>query len=134
MEKAFVEHVSWSSILHRPYFVYADQELFDKIAHDMYFGITIAAPGFYGPQGRFLRLKPMDIKLNEKLQSFRFKDLRITNFEMESSALYGLSKLLGHKALAICNVIANRFRGEFSADYHKAIKNTIEIVLDRLSN
>jgi len=134
MEKAFVEHVSWSSILHRPYFVYADQELFDKIAHDMYFGITIAAPGFYGPQGRFLRLKPMDIKLNEKLQSFRFKDLRITNFEMESSALYGLSKLLGHKALAICNVIANRFRGEFSAHYHKAIKNTIEIVLDRLSN
>ncbi len=133
MEEAFIKFISWSPLLHRPYFVHADQQLFDKVAHDMFYGITIAAPGFYGPQGRYLRLEPMDPHLNEKLQKFEYNGLRITNYEMESSALYGLSKLLGHKALALCNVIANRFRGEFSADYHAAIKKTIKTVLDRLT-
>ncbi len=133
MEQAFVKFVSWSPLLHRPYFVHADEELFNRVAHDMHYGITIAAPGFYGPQGRYLRLEPMDPHLNEKLQKFQYNGLRITNYEMESSALYGLSKLLGHRALAICNVIANRFRGEFSPDYHAAIKRTIQTVLDRLT-
>ncbi len=134
MEEKFIEFIGWPDVLHRPYFVHSSDQLFDMIAHDMHYGITIAAPGFYGPQGRYLRLQPLVPDLNERLRQFEYNGLRITNYEMESSALYGLSRLLGHNALALCNVIANRFRKEFSPDYKKAIKNTIQKVLDRLTS
>ncbi len=133
MEDAFVNFVNWSPLLHRPYFIPGSDQLFNKVAFDMKYGITISAPGFYGPQGRYLRLKPWDLEINDKLSKFEYNGLRITNFEMESSAVYGLSKLLGHNALTICNIIANRMRGEFSKDYKAGVRKTVEIVLDRLS-
>ena len=133
MEQKFVDFVNWSPKLHRPYFVPGSDELFNKVAFDMAYGITISAPGFYGPQGRYLRLKPWDLEMNDKLSAFEYNGLKITNFEMESSAVYGLGKLLGHNALTICNIIANRMRREFSKDYKKGVRKTVELVLDRLS-
>ncbi len=134
MEDKFMEFVGWSPNLHRPYFVPASDELFNKVAFDMEYGITIAAPGFYGPQGRYLRLKPWDLEMNDKLSKFEYNGLKITNFEMESSAIYGLGKLMGHNTLAICNIIANRMRREFSKDYKAGVKKTVQLVLDRLAN
>jgi len=97
-------------------------------------GITISSPGFYGPQGRRLRLEPFDSELNDHLTSFRFRGERITNDEMESSAIYGLSKLLNHKALTICVVIGNRVTGEFLNDYKPVIRSLAQQVLDVLSS
>jgi uridine phosphorylase len=131
MEQPFMEHTKWNPLLHRPYFVDSSDKLFNTIAKDLTHGITISAPGFYGPQGRQLRLKTADPKLNEKLQNFKYNNLRITNYEMECSAIYGLSKLLGHNALTICNIIANRFKKDYSSDYKTKIKETIKLVLDR---
>ncbi len=133
MEEKFMDFVNWSPKLHRPYFIPASDELFNKVAFDMAYGITISAPGFYGPQGRYLRLKPWDLEMNDKLSQFEYNGLKITNFEMESSAVYGLGKLLGHNSLTICNIIANRMRREFSKDYKKGVRKTVELVLDRLS-
>ncbi len=133
MEQKFVDFVNWSPRLHRPYFIPGSDELFNKVAFDMAYGITISAPGFYGPQGRYLRLKPWDLEMNDKLSKFEYNGLKITNFEMESSAVYGLGRLLGHNALTICNIIANRMRREFSKDYKKGVRKTVELVLDRLS-
>ncbi|HON17868.1 MAG TPA: nucleoside phosphorylase [Salinivirgaceae bacterium] len=132
LEEAFVSHVRYSSILARPYFIDASQMLLEKIAFDMIQGITISAPGFYGPQGRVLRLPILDSQINDKIETFAFENKRITNYEMECSAIYGLSALLGHNALTICNIIANRRRGEFSSDYKPHIKKTIQTVLDRI--
>ncbi len=132
-EENFMKFVNWSPKLHRPYFIPGSDELFNKVAFDMRYGITISAPGFYGPQGRYLRLKPWDLEINDKLSAFEYNGLKITNFEMESSAVYGLSKLLGHNALTVCNIIANRMRREFSKDYKKGVRRTVEIVLDRLA-
>ncbi len=133
MEDKFVDFVNWNPKLHRPYFIPGSDELFNKVAFDMRYGITISAPGFYGPQGRYLRLKPWDTEISDKLSQFDYNGLKITNFEMESSAVYGLGKLLGHNALTICNIIANRMRREFSKDYKKGVRQTVEIVLDRLA-
>lgn len=132
-EKAFLEHTNWNTKLATPYFVDASQTLLQKVAFDMVKGYTISAPGFYGPQGRVLRLPLVDDQLNEKISAFRFNDLKINNFEMESSAIYGLSKLLGHEALTICNIIANRIRKEYSPDYKKAVEKLVLKVLNRLS-
>jgi uridine phosphorylase len=95
-------------------------------------GLTISAPGFYGPQGRVLRLPLVDEHLNEKISAFRYNDLRINNFEMESSAIYGLAKLLGHEALTICVIIANRIRKEYSKNYKKSVDKLIVEVLNRI--
>lgn len=131
LEKAFIEHTDWNKNLHRPYFVKSSEKLFKTIGKDFVAGITISAPGFYGPQGRELRLKTADPKLNEKLQKFTYNQDRITNFEMECSAIYGLSKLLGHNALTVCSIIANRFKKEYSADYKVGVKKLVEEVLNR---
>jgi len=131
MEKPFMEFVQWNPLLHTPYFIKSSDKLFNTIAKGMTSGITISAPGFYGPQGRQLRLKTADPELNNKLRQFKFNELRITNFEMECTAIYGLSALLGHNALTICNIIANRYKKEYSSDYKTEIKKTIKIVLDR---
>jgi uridine phosphorylase len=95
-------------------------------------GITISAPGFYGPQGRKLRLQTADPDLNEKLRVFEFNGNRITNFEMECTAIYGLSKLLGHNALTVCNIIANRYKKQYSSDYKIAVKKLVSQILERI--
>jgi uridine phosphorylase len=134
MEHAFTESVNWNEKLAKPYFVPASETLLAKIAKDdMRHGLTISAPGFYAPQGRQLRLKTTDPELNDKISSFRFGDKKITNFEMESSAIYGLSKLLGHNALTVCNIIANRIRKEYSADYKISMEKLIVKILDRIA-
>ncbi len=129
----FKQHTNWHEDLAYPYIVNSSENLLNRVAFDMVKGFTISAPGFYGPQGRILRLPLKDNKLNEKVASFSYNNLRINNFEMECSAIYGLSKLLGHNALTVCNIIANRIRKEYSGDYKKSMASLIEKVLDRLS-
>ena len=133
LEEAFKKHMNWSSLLSAPYVIDGDKELVDRIAgEDMVRGITIACGGFFGPQGRELRIPLADPHQNEKVESFVYGDLRITNFEMESSALAGLSALMGHKAMTCCMVIANRVAKEANANYKNSIDNLIIEVLDRI--
>ena len=131
-EDAFQKHVNWSPFHCSPYVVSADEELGDRIGHDMIRGVTISAIGFYGPQGRHVRLPLADPDLNAKIESFRFGEYCITNYEMESSAIAGLSKLMGHKAMTVCAIIANRVALESNANYQGSTEELIRIVLDRL--
>ena len=133
LEEAFKAHMNWNPQLGAPYVIDANAELIDRIAaNDMVHGITIACGGFFGPQGRELRIPLADPKQNEKVESFVYQGLHITNFEMESSALAGLSALLGHKAMTCCMVIANRLAKEVNANYKNSINGLIELVLDRI--
>ena len=133
LEEAFKAHMNWSPLLAAPYVIDANAELIDRIAaNDMVRGITIACGGFFGPQGRELRIPLADPKQNEKVESFVYQGLHITNFEMESSALAGLSALLGHKAMTCCMVIANRLAKEVNSNYKNSINGLIELVLDRI--
>lgn len=132
IETAFCNHVGWNRRLPAPYVVSADTELVERIGHDMVKGITIAAPGFYGPQGRYVRARPADIDLNSKIQSFRYNEWQITNFEMESSALAGMSALLGHKAMTVCAIIAGRVSHNMNTEYKGSIEGLIKIVLERI--
>lgn len=133
LEEAFKAHMNWSPLLAAPYVIDANAELIDRIAaNDMVHGITIACGGFFGPQGRELRIPLADPKQNEKVESFVYQGLHITNFEMESSALAGLSALLGHKAMTCCMVIANRLAKEVNSNYKNSINGLIELVLDRI--
>ena len=133
LEEAFKKHMNCSPLLSAPYVIDGDKELVDRIAgEDMVRGITIACGGFFGPQGRELRIPLADPHQNEKVESFVYGDLRITNFEMESSALAGLSALMGHKAMTCCMVIANRVAKEANANYKNSIDNLIIEVLDRI--
>ena len=104
----------------------------NKIAFDLRKGYTISASGFYGPQGRVLRLPIADSLINDKISNFNFLNQKITNYEMECSAIYGLSKLLGHNALTICAIIANRMTKQFSKDINSTIKDLIKITLERI--
>lgn len=132
-EKAFKAHMNWNPQLCDPYTVDADKELLDRIAQDdMVRGVTIACGGFFGPQGRELRIPLADPKQNEKVENFIYDGLHITNFEMESSAVAGLSKLMGHKALTCCLVIANRRVKEANTGYKNTIDQLIVKVLDRI--
>lgn len=133
IERAFVEHTVWNPLLTAPYFVDADKGLFELFSDVTREGITIAAPGFYAPQGRWVRLKPQDIHLNEKIESFRYGDRRITNFEMESSALAGLAALMGHKAGTVCTIIAQRIAQDACTDYKPFVREMIEDALDKLA-
>lgn len=133
MEQAFMEHLNWNHQLTKPYFVKSSDALLEKVGFDMRQGLTISAPGFYGPQGRVLRLPIQDMDINEKITAFNYKDMKITNYEMECSAIYGLSKLLNHNAVTVCNIIANRIREEYSQDYKKSVKELVLTVLERLS-
>lgn len=133
-EQKLIDATGWSSRLTNPYVVDASDELFNLLYDkNVYKGVTISAPGFYGPQGRVLRLSLKDSEINDKLSDFRYGDERITNYEMECSAIYGLSKLMGHKAATVCAIIANRKAGAYSKDYKPVIKSLIQYVLDRLS-
>lgn len=131
-EKAFVEHTKYPHQCAAPYVVDANPELVARIGQaDMVMGITISANGFYGPQGRELRLPLADPKLNEKIESFDFHGRKVTNYEMESSALAGLSLLLGHKAMTVCSIIANRVALNTNTSYKNSINDLIVKVLDR---
>ena len=133
LEKAFTAHTSWLPQLPAPYVAVADPQLINRIAgDDMVRGITCACGGFYGPQGRRLRIPLADPELNSKIESFEYQGLRITNFEMESSALAGLSSLLGHKAMTCCMVLANRRAHQMNTNYKNDINTLILTVLDRI--
>ena len=132
-EKAFTEHMNWNSQLGAPYVIDADHELTDRIAQtDMERGVTVACGGFYGPQGRELRIPLADPTQNQKLVDFEYDGWKITNFEMESSALAGLCRLLGHHATTCCLVAANRLIKEANPNYKITIDNLIKTVLDRI--
>ena len=131
-EEAFQREVGWSPYHCSPYVVSADEELVDRIGYDMIRGVTISAIGFYGPQGRHVRLPLADPNLNAKIESFRFGEHSITNYEMESSAIAGLGKLMGHKAMTVCAIIANRVALKSNADYKGSIEDLLQIVLDRI--
>ena len=131
-EEAFQKHVNWSPYHCLPYVVSADEELVDRIAHDMIRGVTISAIGFYGPQGRYVRLPLADPELNAKIESFRYGNYSITNYEMESSAIAGMAKLMGHKAMTVCAIIANRVALESNANYKGSTEELIKIVLERI--
>ncbi len=133
IEQAFMDHTGWSELLPKPYFIDNDpalRELFGDMSRE---GITIAAPGFYAPQGRWVRLQPAYPDLNAKIESFRYKERRITNFEMESSALAGLATLMGHRACTICTIIAQRIALDACTDYKPFVKQMIQNALDRLA-
>lgn len=132
-EKAFTEHMSWNPLLCAPYVIDSNPELRDRIAGtDMVRGVTIACGGFYGPQGRELRIPLADPLQNEKLANFEYKGYKITNFEMESSALQGLAALLGHKATTVCLVAANRFARKMNTEYKNSMDSLVQTVLERI--
>ena len=135
MERALLNHLGWSGNLcaPAPYVIHADEEMVERIArHDMTKGITVSCGGFFGPQGRQLRIPLADPRQNEKIESFVYEGKDITNFEMESSALAGLSRLMGHKATTVCIVIANRVAKEVNTGYKNQIDDLIKLVLERI--
>lgn len=133
LEAAFKKSVGWNPKMGNPYVASADRELIEQIAaDDMVRGITVACGGFFGPQGRQLRLPLMDPELNSKIESFEYESMKVTNFEMESSALAGLATLMGHKAMTCCMVIANRVAKKMETDYKGDIDLLITKVLDRI--
>lgn len=134
-EQAFIQHMGWkgNQCIAHPYVAKANAELIDRVAaNDMVRGVTIACGGFYGPQGRQLRLKLADPEANHKIENFEYEGTQVTNFEMESSALAGLASLMGHKAMTCCMVIANRREGKANPNYKNSIDGLIKLVLDRI--
>lgn len=135
MERALISHLGWTGNMCQPYpyVINADEHLVERIAqNDMVRGITVACGGFFGPQGRQLRVPLVDPHQNEKIESFEYEGMHITNFEMESSALAGLAKLMGHRATTACMVIANRRAGKANTGYKNIIDDLITLVLDRI--
>jgi uridine phosphorylase len=133
MEKAFCEYVGWNPLWAKPYIVDADPELVAQIGgDDMVRGNTISAVGFYGPQGREVRLALANPDLNSRIESFRFNGEKITNYEMESAPLQGLGKLMGHRAMTVCSIIANRFKHDANPNYKNGIRDLVATVLDRI--
>jgi len=133
--RAFVEYTAWFTKKAEPYLVKSDDLLRGQLSSNrIRYGVTVTNSGFYGPQGRKLRLDLQDSTLNDKLTSFRYEDLRITNLEMESSAIYGLSKLMGHQAVSLNCIIANRVLGEFSKNPLQTIDKLIQYTLEKLTN
>jgi uridine phosphorylase len=134
MEEAFINHTNWDSRKGRPYVISCSEKLEQLIESDkIHKGITATAGGFYGPQGRVLRLEIQDKNLNFKMDNFKFEGNKITNLEMETAAIFGLSKLLGHNALSLNAIIANRATGTFSEDPYKAVDELIKYTLEKLT-
>ena len=133
MMDAFVNYTDWSKNLPRPYIVKGSDKLEKLLGEGLYKGVTATASGFYGPQGRVLRIPLAMPQLNEKIETFNFEGNRIANFEMETSALYGLGAILGHNTLTICDIIANRVIKQFSKDYKKSVETLVALVLERLT-
>ncbi|MDR1877376.1 MAG: nucleoside phosphorylase [Flavobacteriaceae bacterium] len=135
LAEAFISQTGWNIRRAVPYVVEGSGELLELITKnsEVITGITATAIGFYGPQGRILRLDSNEEDMNDKLTKFKFRENRITNFEMETSAIYGLSKLMGHKALSLNTIVANRYAGTFSKDPYSSIDKMIQFALDRLT-
>ena len=132
-EKSMKEQLDWNPQFAAPYVVDADTELVNRIGQDdMLRGVTISANGFYGPQGRVLRINLADMQLNDKIEKFRYGKYKITNYEMEGSAIAGLSALMGHKAMTVCCIIANRRAEAATTDYKPFIEKLVQTVLDRI--
>ena len=133
LERQFTAHMHWNPQLCAPYVIDANPQLLSRIAaDDMVRGITISCGGFFGPQGREVRIPLADPDQNAKVESFSYQGLKITNYEMESSAVAGMSRLLGHKAMTCCMVIANRRAGTANAGYKASIDDLIQLVIDRI--
>ncbi|MDE6877533.1 MAG: nucleoside phosphorylase [Odoribacter sp.] len=135
-EEAFIRHCHWAGETARPYVVNASPALVNKLHSEgqTYKGITLTAVGFYGPQGRVLRLPLAMPGINDRITTFRHQNYKVTNYEMESAAITGLCNLLGHHAATICLIIANRITGEASADYHDYMEKLIRYTLEKLKN
>ena len=133
LKNEFIKQIEWPAHFNHPYIVRASEELIKKLSPNTKQGITGTACGFYGPQGRVLRLPTQIDNLNERLTAFSYNGLRITNFEMETSALYGLSALLGHHAATVCTIIANRIKKEFSSNYKVSVEKMVTQVLEQLT-
>lgn len=132
-EHAFCEHVGWNPLWAKPYVVDADRLLVEQIGgDDMVRGNTISAVGFYGPQGRELRLPLANPDLNSRIESFSYKGLKVTNYEMESAPLQGLGRMLGHRAMTVCTIIANRMNHDATPNYKTAMHDLVATVLDRI--
>ncbi len=134
MERSFCEHVQWNKLLATPYFVNANAELVQRIGRDdMVRGITISAVGFYGPQGRYVRMPLAEPELNARIETWQWTDGRkITNYEMESAPLQGLCAMMGHKAMTVCSIIANRVATNANTNYKNAMSDLVADVLDRM--
>lgn len=132
LEEAFSEQVDWQIPTVNPYFAKGNKKLIDLLSEKAITGITATGSGFYGPQGRVLRINTLQPDLNSQMQDFEYDGARITNFEMETSALYSLCGMLGHNAATICAIIANRDRKEYSEDYKKTVDELIVYTLDKL--
>lgn len=133
MNQKFIDHMQFDPKLAQPYAVKGSRQLIDTVAFDMPKVITATAPGFYGPQGRNIRIAPSVKDLNERLASFEWDGTKVVNLEMETSAIYGLSRIMGHNALTICQVIANRATGKFINEYHEKMSEALTMIMDRLS-
>ena len=134
MEDAFITHTNWDMKKGRPYVIAGSASLEKKLESNKIFkGFTGTAGGFYGPQGRVVRLEIQDPELNNKMDSFNFKGIKMTNLEMETGAIYGLGKLLGHQCLSLNAIIANRASGTFSEDPYKAVDELITYTLNKLA-
>lgn len=132
--EAFKSQTKWNLELNQPYLIEGSKNLISRIGQGYHKGITITANGFYAPQGRAIRIQPAFPDINERLRSFQYQGNRIVNYEMETSALYGLSKLMGHEACTVCAVVANRYANSFSKDYHPVMNQLIETVIERLTS
>lgn len=132
-EKALCRHTDWNPLWARPYVVDADRDLVDRIGKDdMVRGNTISAVGFYGPQGRYVRMPLAKPGLNHSLEEFEYNGRKITNYEMESAPLQGLGRLMGHKCMTVCQIIANRFNKDVNPSYKAGMRDLVARVLDRL--
>ena len=133
MRDAFIKQMDYPTDLPKPYVVEGSKELFDRLAEGYIQGVTATAPGFYGPQGRTLRMRLAYPENNRKIEAFNYHGWRVCNFEMESSALYGLGKMMGHNCLTICVAIANRVTEKFAIDYHPYVQKLVVNTLERLA-
>ncbi len=133
LEESLTQHLQWGEELPKLYAVEADKSLVELFADSTKEGITIASPGFYAPQGRYVRLAPADGEMNHRLESFRYEgQRRVTNYEMESSLLAGLAKLMGHRAATICTIIAQRVKQDVQTDYKPFVGEMVKMALDKL--
>ena len=133
MEQAFMKHMNWPKDLPTPYFVSASQKLIDLLADSTVRGMTISSPGFYGPQGRVVRQGLAMPNMLEDIESFRYEDRKITNFEMEGSAIAGIAGHLGHEAITVCCAIAHRYLKDANTDYKPRVAQLVKLVLDKIS-
>lgn len=133
MEKDMCEKLKWNPLFAHPYIADADSELVERIGkNDMVRGMTITANGFYGPQGRYVRMKLAEPELNARIEAYRYKGNAITNYEMESAMLQGLAKMMGHKAMTVCCIIANRMNNDATPNYKTAVEDLVRTVLERI--